>query len=95
MDNSGGGKKLHYDESEETPFRADTYSIAGYWTRITEEEFTLVAPKPITERRWKMLLDCQDYTSASGCYYNQTAIDRDWGDHYKHPIDFIDIEIPA
>ena len=86
---------IGYDNNHETPFRCNEYPLTSEWGYILRESFVLVKPKPIIERRYRLLRDDNNgSTSIMGNYYSEVAkrflIAGGW---YKHPTDFIDVEL--
>ena len=90
-----GNGILRYNNSFENPFRWGNSPLVGTWNIILEKSFVLVKPKPIIERRYRLLLDNNDgVTSSTGNYYSEVAmrflVANGW---YPHPTDFIDVEL--
>lgn len=86
----------YYDKDKANPFRVDEDSLAAYWQYMDgETEFIIVEPEPTIERRWRWLLDGEEYTVISSSFMsdnyvkNNSYMTQDW---YKSD-QYIEVEI--
>jgi len=84
------GSLYHYDQTKSVPFKIDNITLGYGWDTFNGiNEFTLVEPKPKTEKQWlwRNLDNSGTWVVSQGFYSEKIA----WGSWIK--LDYTEIEV--